>query len=497
MSATQEQTIVEVTVDEDRMRAWLHRVKDADLAAITKDQIEAALQSIGIPLTDDVAVRIEDCLASQTSDAALPEKILIAEGRGPEVPRDGKFEWTPETMTPSEGGQDAAEMGLRRSDAPRRVRKGDVIGKVFPPTKAAPGIDVFGEPIEPKRRASAIEIGPNVKLLDDGNVVSETFGKAVFQNEQVRVEEILEVTGDVDLECGNLDTPNEIHIRGTIHDALEVKSKQAITIEGNVRAARVEAGADLVVCKGIIGGNKGAASATGRIAARFCEEADLRATGDIHIASGTVNSELATDGKVLAEEAKIVGGSVNARKGVVVSVLGNDAEAPTLVRVGFLAGLEKTSSKDLSNEMIADLRAEKLASDSDEIARSMKDIGSIRQHLRLAIDEPDKISETVRQRAATLLAQADQIEAGIKHKTDINEKLSKTGELMGTAEIIILKEAYPKVTLMVDDRQTRLIKPLKGPVRIEKRKLKNVSELIAVNLRTGSYTRLQSERLSQ
>ena len=151
----------------------------------------------------------------------------------------------------------------------------------------------------------------------------------------------------------------------------------------------------------------------------------------------------------------------------------------------------------MSNDAVADLRREKLKSDSKEIKKLEDAAAKIRQYLRLAIDQPEQLSDACRQRAIKLLSQADEIEEGVQHRIKISEKLAKIGEPVGTADIVINTEAYPKVILMVDDRQTRLTKMLKGPVQIEKRKLKNVSELIAVDLRTGSYTRLQSERLTQ
>lgn len=496
MTATQEQSLVEVVVDADHMKAWLDCAKDADPAAITQELIESSLKSAGIAMSDDVAARIEDCLKSLTSNTVLLDKLLIAEGREPKESQDGRFEWAPEAAKPPSDDADGAEIGFRSSSESRHIQKDAVIGKLFPPTKGGEGINVLGETIKPKRHASAIEVGPNVKVLEDGSVVSETYGKAVFQRDKISVEKILEITGDVDLECGNLDTPHDIHIRGMVLESLEVKSKQTIMIDGRIGAAQVDAGIDIVVQKGIIGGQKGKVAAGGRIATRFCEEADLQAGGDIQILSGAVNSKLATDGKVLADRAKIIGGTVSARKGAVVNILGNDADAPTTVAVGTQAGTARVSGQEMSNDAVAGLQRAKLESDSMEIKKLEDAAPKIRKYLRLALDQPGKLSDARRQRAIELLSQADKIEEGVQHRIKTSEKLAKIGELVGTADIIINTEAYPKVTLIVDDRQTRLTKMLKGPVRIEKRKLKNVSELIAVDLKTGSYTRLQSERLT-
>lgn len=497
MSATQECSVVEVSVNDDRMKAWLHYRKDADPAAITKKHIESALESADITLSDDVVARIRDCLESLTSASTVPGKCLIAEGRAPVEPECGRFEWSPEKARPPAASEEGAKIGFRPSGRSWTVRKETIVGRVYPATEGVDGVDVHGAVVKPKLRASVIEIGPHVKLLEDGSAVSETYGNAVFRHDQISVEDILEIANDVDMECGNLDHPYDIHIHGMVLDSLEVKCKQSITIDGRIAGAKVEAAMDVMVNKGIIGGKKGKVSAGGRVATMFCEEADLQAQSDIHVSSGTVNSKLVTDGKVVADQAKIIGGTISAKRGAVVGILGNDAEAPTSVAVGTHAGIASESGREMFHEEILDLQREKLELEIKETGKLEDAATMIKRYLQIAVDQPEKLSDERRQRALELLAQADRIEQGVRHRNEINNKLAKIGEPVGTADIVIMTAAYPKVTLTIDDRQTRVTKLLTGPVRIEKRKLKNVSELIAVNLQTGSYTRLQSERLKQ
>lgn len=495
MSATQKKNVVEVTVDDDRMKAWLHCDKDADPAAITQVRIQSAVQSAGIALTDDVIARIADYLKQLDPKTSPPDKFLIAEGRKPEEPHDEEFEWaaeSPETTIEDE----EVQADFYDTNAIRAVTDGDAIGKITSPGRGSDGVDVLGNPVKPKRTACTVGVGQNVRLLDDGTVVSETYGQVVFNYGIVSVEEVLQITGDVDFECGNLDVPCDIHVRGTVLDLFKVKSDKSITVGSQVRAAQVEAGVDVVVREGILGGNKGKVTAGGNISTRFCEDADLQAGGDIMIASDAVNSKLSTEGQVLADRATIIGGTVHARKGVTVGTLGSPADVPTVITVGIQATGRKKSEQDTPEAVVEQLQHDKTNAESIKITKLEDTAKTIRQLLLPTLDHPERLSEDHRKRVAQLLGQAENIEEDIKRRLKIQDMLSETGPPLGTADIIVNKVIHPKVILTIDDRRSRFTKPLHGPVRIEKRKLMNVSELVAVNLLTGSITRLQSERLT-
>lgn len=496
MSATQEQSVVEVTVDDDRMKAWLHCVKDADPAAITQEQVQSAVQSAGIALVDRVTARITDYLKQLDSGTTPSDKFLIAEGREPQEPQDGTFEWAAELSEPPIVQEEEAQIDFYDINSIRSVTEGTVIGTITSPKKGGGGVDVLGNTIKPKRRASSIEVGPNIQLLDDGTAVSETHGQVVFKYNHLSVEEMIKISGDVDFECGNLDVPCDIHIRGTVLSQFEVKSEKSITVGGRVQAAQVEAGKNVVVREGILGGNKGKVTAGGGISTRFCEDADLQASGDITIASDAVNSKLSTEGQVLADRATIIGGTVHANRGVVVGTLGSQADVLTLVTVGIQATGRKPSDQSTSGDVAEELQQEKDEAESTKIAKLESTVKTIRQLLLPTMDHPERLSEDHRKQIAQLLGQAENIEEEIKRRLRIQDDLSETGPPLGTADIVVNKTIHPKVVLTIDDRRSRFTKTLKGPVRIEKRKLKNVSELVAVNLLTGSITRLQSERLT-
>jgi len=63
------------------------------------------------------------------------------------------------------------------------------------------------------------------------------------------------------------------------------------------------------------------------------------------------------------------------------------------------------------------------------------------------------------------------------------------------AAVVISKQVVSGVRVGIGGRETVLTKPLAGPVRIEERKVKNVTEFVAVNPLTGSVTVLRSTQV--
>ena len=56
------------------------------------------------------------------------------------------------------------------------------------------------------------------------------------------------------------------------------------------------------------------------------------------------------------------------------------------------------------------------------------------------------------------------------------------------------RQALARVAIRIGDRETYFHKNLKGPVAIEKRKIKNVTEIVSVNLLSGAVAVLKNER---
>ena len=179
---------------------------------------------------------------------------------------------------------------------------------------------MHGNPVQPKLRLEQVTLHANVALAEeDGDVVIATEpGRPVLEGNRVSVHDQLEIAGDVDFESGNIDVTTEVSIRGKVRDLFEVRSKKSVLIGGVVEAATVVALGDVLVRGGVFARGKGLVRAGGNIAIKLCDEANIRAGGDIQISREAINSHLYADGRLQSERGAIIGGEAYAYQGAEV-----------------------------------------------------------------------------------------------------------------------------------------------------------------------------------
>lgn len=494
MDQIAEPGLVDVDVAQDRMNAWVQPAPDADLSLIDSEQVQSAVTAADIAVDAGVLERIEQFVKTASSEEPPTERFLIAEGRAPVEGTNGRFDWS-EGLDQISVTEEDENIDFRAQSSTRMIKEGDVVGRITPPVEGQPGVDVSGRRLDPVRFIEAIKIGSNVRLLDNGDVVAACAGNAQFERGEVDVDEILDIAGDVDYESGNIDAECDVHIRGSVLDEFVVKSKKSITVDGLIQAATVEAGEDVLVRRGIVGRERATVTAEGTISAKFCEEATLKAGGDVRIGKSLVNSQVRCEGAFFGEGAKIVGGSLHARNGITIGTLGNDAGAPTAITVG-VPPQDLGDDGDASSAMdkYAELCREKQKQEEASIARLEQAVETIRASAGPVLRRRDELPAAMCEKAEFLLAQADRIEQQIEAMRAALGRASEESEALGTADIVLKSQAFAKVVLTIDDRRCHLTAPVRGPARIEKRKVENVTEITVVNELTGSLTLLKSGR---
>jgi uncharacterized protein (DUF342 family) len=282
------------------------------------------------------------------------EDVVLASGKEPEDGQDGYVETDLEQdlaagTEKEDGSIDFYERGLVR-----RVREGELLGTVQPPTRGKPGYDVF------KRRLSArdgrpleVRTGENVTVSADGTEFRAGMdGMVVFSRNHLDVTEVLEIKGDIDFSTGNVRTDKgSIHIKGSINRGFVVEGEGNIVVDGTIEGAKVSSGADVIVKGGIIMQGTGEIRAKGNINAKFATNANLVAEGDIVISNEIVQSSLSAGGKVIASSAKgkILGGTIKAAQGVVAQEIGSHMGVVSSIYVGERIDTDETDDTELKN----------------------------------------------------------------------------------------------------------------------------------------------------
>ena len=108
-----------------------------------------------------------------------------------------------------------------------------------------------------------------------------------------------------------------------------------------------------------------------------------------------------------------------------------------------------------------------------------------------------RLTPAQRERATELLFQADEADAEIAEAETEHGRMLEAAEAVGVPCVLVSEVVHPCVTVWIGRRTTTYREGLKGPVRIEKRRISAVGEFVAIDQVTGSLTVLPSARVTE
>ncbi len=462
---------VTIEVSEDRLRAEL-LVRQAESDSLSSESIQSLLKDRGIPITPEVLARIKQFTALVGEDRIPLKPFLLAEGR-PAVPgtparvvlASNEQETDPED---EEGRTDFYQSQILT------VAEGAVVGTYAAEESARAGVDVFGKSIPGSLTGTSIQLGENVTLADDGRtILAKTAGKVHLARQQLSVLAVVEIKTDVDFSTGNIESPTDVLIQGTVRDAFTVKSDKSVSVRGAIEAATVEAGTDVEVSGGIAARGLGRVSARGQIRTKFCDEATLYADGDIIVTRQSLNSQVYTGGRLMLPRGVLLGGYAYAREGGEIKVLGNNAYRKTEVAVG------------------VDPVALAKAGEIDQIIHKRKEAAAkIREKIQPLMALLKQLNPQQRERATELMYQADEIDAQVDEYENHKRELIASCSPAEIPCLLVTSTVFPGVKVIFGDRAAVFRKERKGPIKIESRLINRVEEICVVDRSSGSVTLL-------
>lgn len=475
-------TNLDVELSPDRMRATLTfpgTSKKKGAKAVGEDEVLDALGRAEIDITDTVKQRVSEFVELVKQDGTV-KNFVVAEGCPPFEGKDEEFTWNEAYQVEADSWHDDAPINYYEGTSIITVEEGKVVGSIAPIEPPRDGIDVTGRTIPAKGDPKTLAIDTDAFERPTENptqVIAKKAGYPVTQGSTLTIEEVLSISGDVNFETGRIDSKVGVHIKGRILDRFTVRAQGSITVEAAIEAAMVEADGDVTVKRGILGRGSGLVTAKGNIVAKFCMEAHLSTTGDIKIARQVMASNVCVGGKLIGTAAGIIGGCVYAGEGVEVATLGSDANVPTRVVIGI--------APDVVREVAVLHRSiKKIKELIDQIEELLGQLEPAHKSLT------EKQKECVRELRGKTKAARARIKADQKRHDELLEKVYTDGE----HSVLVGNTIFSGTVIRISDRETVFRNNLKGPVSIEKRKLKNVTELVAVNKLTAGVTVLTSER---
>lgn len=322
----------QVRVSHDNIRAYLY-LPDSMLDDYTVNDVQEALQRSGVKYGI-----LESKIQEMIERRQYGREVLVAEGVAPKDGVDGYYEYKFNTnfskkpKVSPDGSVDYWSIKMLET-----VTEGQEIAVYHPVVRGVDGVDVRGKLVLAKRGRDLLPLrGKGFERLEDGlTYVSQIDGKIEMRNDRITILPVYEIGGDVDLSIGNIDFRGDVVIHGSVCSGATVKATGAVTVDGIVEGARIEAGKDIVLRSGVMGASRANISSKGNIYAKFFEYTRVHANGSIQ-ADVFLNCQVSCGENIILDgkKASIIGGEVGAIQGIVVNTLGSDGQVKTKVKIG-------------------------------------------------------------------------------------------------------------------------------------------------------------------
>ncbi len=331
MAVPNEKPIVRVTMDE--MEAFLLLPMPEDGEEYDVPYLIQVLNENGVTAGID-----QEELASMLTAKVYERECLVARGTAPIDGVDGYYEYKFRTSTDSKPSvRPDGSVDYWSIHAIEVVVAGQELVVYHPPIPGADGMNVKGKVLQAKRGREQLPIkGKGFERSPDGLSYKATIdGKIELQSDRMVVLPVHEIFSNAHITTGNIDFRGDVVIHGGVETGLVIKATGSITIDGVVEACTLEAGKDIILRSGMLGGNKASVKSKGNITAKFFEFTNIECDGDINV-DVLLDCNVNCQGKLIMNDRKgsIIGGEIFAIQGVEVTNLGNDAEKKTEVSIG-------------------------------------------------------------------------------------------------------------------------------------------------------------------
>jgi uncharacterized protein (DUF342 family) len=132
------------------------------------------------------------------------------------------------------------------------VKKGEVLAELIKGKEGKDGINIMGEVKKHKPGKSIFIKAGEGCTVEENKVIATIDGKPCMRSNSFYVNQVHEVTGDVEIKTGNIKFIGDIIIHGTVKEGMEVEAGSSINIMKDIERANIKAGGDVDVKGNII-----------------------------------------------------------------------------------------------------------------------------------------------------------------------------------------------------------------------------------------------------
>lgn len=321
-------------VDDDEMAAWLYLAPPEPDVEYTKQDLIDYLESKGV-----VEGLHQSNLSAMIKKKVYDREILVARGREVQDGANGFFEYL---FKPEEYGvpkvREDGTVDYTNVSALQNVKAGQKVAVYHQAVQSVNGCTVLGNVLPGKLYHDLPPMRGKGIRREDETYYAQMDGKIEAKDGKIDIQSVHEIFGDVDMIIGKVEFFGDIIIHGNVEEGVVIRAGRNVEIHGSTSLANLYAGGDIVLSRGIQGGNKSKVSARGNVFADFIEHTTVEAGGMVQ-ANVFMNAVVYAKDKVIAtgKKGSIIGGYVDALKGVEAVCAGNSAELKTVIHCGYEA----------------------------------------------------------------------------------------------------------------------------------------------------------------
>ncbi|MCW8893606.1 MAG: FapA family protein [Deltaproteobacteria bacterium] len=293
------------------------------------------LQKNNINQTIDFESLYQFCAAA--AEGISQKGVLLAKGIEPVRGADGWFEIAVKTSADEPEYQEDAKgnVDLRTLHTFTEIEAEQKLGTIHAPHDGIPGMTVNGLPI-PAERGNPFTLitGESVILkYNDRIAYAQKAGRALLDKQTLSVVDELVISGDLDLQIGNIDFNGFIEIKGDVPDAFSVKASKGIRVTGTIGACQIESGGPVEIGS-MAGKEVGQITSHGDLFVNYLNQATIICYGNVFVRNEIRNSQVKATGRVIVEHGAIIGGKCVALQGIEAKVLGTSSGLLTQLVAG-------------------------------------------------------------------------------------------------------------------------------------------------------------------
>lgn len=325
---------IEVEISTNSMEAYVR--------ILSKDKVVTKQRLLDVLDLHDIRAGIIQSAIEEIVNAQNTRKpVLVARGQIPRKGADGWYECYFRTLINKrpkimkDGSADYKNVEWFET-----VKEGQKLAYYHRAEPGTDGYTVSGKVIPAQRGVEkGILVGKGFEMQPDKKTYIATVSGMVKMNDTtLEVSRHMEVQ-DVTLATGNINFDGSLHIKGNVEAGTEVHVSEDLEIDGNVGAATIVCGGNILLKKGMNAAGHGYIKSEKGIVSRFFEAVRVEANEDIQV-NKCLNSQLYAGGMIISSST-IAGGVACAEKGFRIKNSGNSIGLHTALKIGYNEEIQK------------------------------------------------------------------------------------------------------------------------------------------------------------